>query len=46
MCTFKGGVATFEDGVRIGALGVSDLPDREDDRLALEAIGQVSLSSR
>jgi glc operon protein GlcG len=43
---FKGGVATFEDGVRIGAIGVSGLPGEEDDRLALEAIAQAGLSPR
>src|SRR5688500_18843738 len=43
---FKGGVATFEDGVRIGAIGVSGLPGEEDDRLALEAIAQAGLSRR
>jgi glc operon protein GlcG len=42
---FKGGVATFEEGVRIGAIGVSGLPGDEDERLALEAISQAGLSS-
>ena len=35
---FLGGVAVFEDGVRVGAVGVSGLPGEEDERLALEAI--------
>jgi uncharacterized protein GlcG (DUF336 family) len=35
---FKGGVAAFEDGVRVGAIGVSGLPGEEDDRIAREAI--------
>jgi uncharacterized protein GlcG (DUF336 family) len=42
---FKGGVAAFEDGLRIGAVGVSGLPGDEDDRLALEAIAKAGLSS-
>jgi len=42
---FKGGVATFEDGVRIGAVGVSGLPGEEDERLAHQAISQAGLSS-
>jgi glc operon protein GlcG len=42
---FKGGVAIFEDGVRIGAVGVSGLPGEEDERLALLAITQTGLSS-
>jgi glc operon protein GlcG len=42
---FKGGVAIFEDGARIGAIGVSGLPGEEDERLALEAVAQAGLSS-
>jgi glc operon protein GlcG len=42
---FKGGVAAFEDGLRIGAVGVSGLPGDEDERLALEAIAKARLSS-
>jgi glc operon protein GlcG len=42
---FKGGVAAFEDGLRIGAIGVSGLPGDEDERLALEAIAKAGLSS-
>jgi glc operon protein GlcG len=41
---FKGGVAAFEDGLRIGAIGVSGLPGEEDERLALEAIAKAGLS--
>jgi uncharacterized protein GlcG (DUF336 family) len=41
---FKGGVATFEDGVRTGAVGVSGLPGEEDERLAHQAISQAGLS--
>ena len=40
---FKGGVAAFEDGRRVGAIGVSGLPGEEDERLALEAIAQAGL---
>ena len=35
---FLGGVAVFEDGRRVGAVGVSGLPGEEDERLALAAI--------
>jgi uncharacterized protein GlcG (DUF336 family) len=42
---FKGGVAVFEEGRRVGAIGVSGLPGEEDDRLALEAIARAGLRS-
>ena len=35
---FLGGVAVFEDGRRIGAVGVSGLPGKDDEQLALAAI--------
>jgi glc operon protein GlcG len=35
---FRGGVAVFEGGERIGSVGVSGLPGEEDERLALLAI--------
>src|SRR6187455_2899569 len=35
---FLGGVAVFEDGVRIGAVGVSGLPGEVDEQLATAAI--------
>jgi uncharacterized protein GlcG (DUF336 family) len=35
---FLGGVAVFEDGVRIGAVGVSGLPGDVDEQLAIGAI--------
>jgi uncharacterized protein GlcG (DUF336 family) len=41
---FKGGVAAFEDGRRIGAIGVSGLPGEEDERLAREAIERAGLA--
>jgi glc operon protein GlcG len=40
---FKGGVAAFEGGQRVGAVGVSGLPGEEDERLALEALAQAGL---
>ena len=42
---FKGGFAAFEDGLRMGAIGVSGLPAEEDEQLALEAIARAGLSS-
>jgi uncharacterized protein GlcG (DUF336 family) len=41
---FRGGVAAFEDGRRIGAVGVSGLPGEEDERLAREAIERTGLT--
>src|SRR5918992_3525719 len=35
---FQGGVAAFEDGKRVGAIGVSGLPGPEDDALARRAL--------
>jgi glc operon protein GlcG len=35
---FLGGVAVFEDGRRVGAVGVSGLPGADDEQLALAAI--------
>jgi uncharacterized protein GlcG (DUF336 family) len=42
-CFFKGGVAAFEDGYRVGSIGVSGLPGDEDERLATEAIRRAGL---
>jgi uncharacterized protein GlcG (DUF336 family) len=39
---FLGGVAVFEDGRRIGAVGVSGLPGDVDEQLALAAIDRTS----
>ena len=41
---FKGGVAAFDAGTRVGALGVSGLPGPDDDALARRAIEDVGLS--
>ena len=40
---FKGGVAVFEAGRRVGAVGVSGLPGEEDEALAVAAIRSVGL---
>jgi uncharacterized protein GlcG (DUF336 family) len=42
---FQGGVAVFEDGRRVGAVGVSGLPGEEDDRLARSAIERAGLKA-
>ena len=42
---FQGGVAAFEGGRRIGALGVSGLAGAEDDALARSAIEASGLST-
>ncbi len=42
---FQGGVAAFEDGRRVGAVGVSGLPGPEDDALARRAIEASGLST-
>lgn len=39
---FLGGVAVFEQGRRIGAVGVSGLPGETDEQLALEAIERTA----
>jgi glc operon protein GlcG len=43
---FKGGVAAFDEGRRVGAIGVSGLPGEEDERLAHQAVEQAGLSLR
>ena len=40
---FKGGVAAFADGTRIGAVGVSGLPGDEDEALATAAVRAAGL---
>ena len=42
---FQGGVAAFEDGRRVGAIGVSGLPGPDDDALAREALAAAGLST-
>ena len=42
---FRGGVAAFEGGRRVGAVGVSGLPGEEDERLALDAIEAAGLAA-
>jgi glc operon protein GlcG len=42
---FQGGVAAFEDGRRVGAVGVSGLPGEEDDALARRGIEGAGLKA-
>jgi uncharacterized protein GlcG (DUF336 family) len=42
---FRGGVAAFEDGGRVGAVGVSGLPGEEDEALALRALEAAGLAA-
>jgi glc operon protein GlcG len=42
---FQGGVAAFDGGARVGAVGVSGLPGARDDELARGAIEAAGLSS-
>ena len=42
-CFFAGGVAAFEGGRRVGAVGVSGLPGAEDERLAVLGIRAAGL---
>lgn len=42
---FQGGVAVFDDGVRLGAVGVSGLPGPDDHALAVRAIEAAGLSA-
>jgi glc operon protein GlcG len=41
---FKGGVAVFEAGRRVGAVGVSGLPGEQDEALAVRALEASGLS--
>jgi uncharacterized protein GlcG (DUF336 family) len=41
---FRGGVAAFEAGRRVGAVGVSGLPGEEDERLAMRALEAAGLA--
>ena len=40
---FRGGVAAFERGTRVGAVGVSGLPGERDEELALQGIAAAGL---
>jgi glc operon protein GlcG len=42
---FLGGVAVFEDGRRVGAVGVSGLPGEVDEQLALSAIERTTTAT-
>ena len=42
---FQGGVAAFEDGQRVGAVGVSGLPGPDDEALARQALEAVGLGA-
>jgi uncharacterized protein GlcG (DUF336 family) len=42
---FRGGVAAFENGRRIGSVGVSGLPGEEDEKLALEGLVAAGLAA-
>jgi uncharacterized protein GlcG (DUF336 family) len=41
---FRGGVAAFEDGRRVGAVGVSGLPGEDDEALAAAALRAAGLA--
>ena len=41
---FRGGVAAFEDGRRVGAVGVSGLPGEDDEALASKALIAAGLA--
>jgi uncharacterized protein GlcG (DUF336 family) len=43
---FRGGVAAFEDGRRVGAVGVSGLPGEDDEALANDALLAAGLALR
>jgi glc operon protein GlcG len=42
---FRGGVAAFQGGRRVGAVGVSGLSGEQDEKLALEALAQAGLAA-
>ena len=43
---FRGGVAAFEEGTRVGAVGVSGLPGEDDEALATDALLAAGLALR
>ena len=42
---FRGGLTAFEDGRRVGAVGVSDLPGEKDEALSRQAIEAAGLAA-
>jgi uncharacterized protein GlcG (DUF336 family) len=42
---FRGGVAAFEDGRRVGAVGVSGLPGEQDEGLAVQGLDAAGLTA-
>jgi glc operon protein GlcG len=42
---FRGGLGAFEDGRRVGAVGVSGLPGEQDEALARQAIEAAGLAA-
>jgi uncharacterized protein GlcG (DUF336 family) len=42
---FRGGVAAFEGGRRVGAVGVSGLPGEQDEALAVQALEAAGLAA-
>ena len=42
---FRGGVAAFEDGRRVGAVGVSGLSGEQDEALAVQALQAAGLAA-
>ena len=42
---FRGGVAAFDGGHRVGAVGVSGLPGEQDEALALQALEAAGLAA-
>ena len=41
---FRGGIAAFDDGRRVGAVGVSGLPGEQDEALALQGLEAAGLA--
>jgi len=42
---FRGGLAAFEEGRRVGAVGVSGLPGEQDEALARQALEAAGLAA-
>ena len=42
---FRGGIAAFEDGQRVGAVGVSGLPGEQDEALGRQALEAAGLAA-